>query len=110
MNSFRNISLKRKQTLIIMLTSGAALLLASIAFFSYEVIAFRREMVVNLSTLAQIIGNNSTAGLDFNDSKAVEETLSALRAERHIVGAAVYARDGRVFAFYDRPEDGREFL
>jgi len=109
MQFFRNASIKRKQTLIILLTSGAALLLACLAFTTYEVAIFRKAMVRNLSTLAEIIGNNTTAALDFNDAKSVEETLSALKAEPGIVGAGVYAKDGQVFAVYDRPNDNINF-
>src|SRR5437763_4996053 len=109
MQFFRNLSIKRKQTLILLLTSGAALLLACAAFMTYEVAIFRKAMVRNLSTLAEIIANNSTAGLEFNDVKAVQETLSALAADRGIVGASVYTKDGEVFAVYDRPQDGVAF-
>src|SRR5881628_1285418 len=109
MNFFANTSLKRKQMLVIMLTSGAALLLASAAFLTFDVIALRRDMVGNLSTLSQLVGRNSTAGLDFNHPKAVEETLAALRAEVHIMGAAAYDKNGGVFATYDRGIGGRKF-
>lgn len=109
MELFRITSIKRKQTLIIMITSGAALLLACLAFTIFDFFTFRRDMVGDLATHAQIIGNNSTAGLDFNDPKEVEDTLAALRADSYIQGAAVYTKEGRVFASYDRPDDGKRF-
>ena len=65
MQRLRKTSIKGKQTLIVMLTSGLALLLACVAFSSYELITFRAAMIDNLSTLAEIIGNNSSAALDF---------------------------------------------
>jgi len=102
MRFFTRTSIKRKQTLIITLTSGAALLLACLVLGTYEILAFRQAMVSNLSTLAEIVANNSTAALDFNDPKSNQETLSALQAEAHIVGAVVYTREGQIFAVYDR--------
>src|SRR5438874_9032860 len=110
MQMFRKLSIKRKQTLIILLTSGAALLLACIAFATYEVAIFRKAMVRNLSILAEIIGNNTTAALEFNDTKVVNETLSALKAEPNIVGAGVYTKEGEVFAVYDRPGNAIPFV
>src|ERR1043165_2695252 len=109
MQLFRKASIKRKQTLLILLTAGAALLLACFAFATYEIAIFRTTMVRNLTTLAEIIGNNTTAALDFNDAKNAEETLSALKAEPGIIGAGVYNKDGQIFATYDRPNDNVHF-
>src|SRR5215471_11508501 len=109
MLSFRNLSIRRKQLLIIMLTSSIALLLACTAFTAYELITFRTGMVRNLSTLAEIVGNNTAAALDFTDATAASETLSALKAEPDIIGACVYAPRGGVFARYDRDGNTNAF-
>src|SRR5438034_4015651 len=109
MLNFRNLSLRRKQTLIIMLTSSVVLLLACAAFCIYEVIAFRKRMVQQLSTLAEIVGNNSSAALDFNDANSAVEILSGLQAEPGIIGACIYTKGGEVFANYDRANDDITF-
>src|SRR5215471_382922 len=109
MLSFRNLSIRRKQLLIIMLTSSIALLLACTAFTAYELVTFRKGMVRNLSTLAEIVGNNTAAALDFTDTTAASETLSALKAEPDIIGACVYAKKGGIFARYDRPSNATSF-
>jgi signal transduction histidine kinase len=110
MYALQKTSIKGKQTLIVMLTAGVALLLACAAFSFYEVMTFRAAMVQNLSILAEIIGNNSSAALDFSDPKAATEALSALRAEPNIIGACVYTSKGDVFAVYDRENDGKTFF
>jgi PAS domain S-box-containing protein len=102
MHFLQNTSIKGKQTLIVMLTSGVALLLACVAFSSYEVMTFRAAMVENLSTLTEIIGDNSSAALDFSDPKAAKETLSALQAEPNIEAGCIYTAKGQVFAVYQR--------
>lgn len=102
MRILQNLSIRRKQMLIIMLTSGLVLLLASVAFVVYDAIAFRGELVGNTSTMAEIIGNNCTAALDFNDSDEASQTLSALRDEPNVVVAAAYDRAGNLFAAYRR--------
>ena len=44
MINFRNLSLRSKQTLIMMLTSSAVLLLAGAAFVTYDAVNFRRQL------------------------------------------------------------------
>jgi PAS domain S-box-containing protein len=105
MNFLKNMSIRRKQTLIIMLAGCIALLLACAAFSTYEVITFREDMVKELSTLAEIVGNNCSAALDFNDAASANETLSALKAEPEIIGACVYSKSGEVFAKYESKND-----
>jgi PAS domain S-box-containing protein len=100
-------SIKRKQMLIIMLITSVALLLACAAFGAYEVLTFRKTMLGNVTTLAEIIGNNSAVALDFDDPKSGEETLGSLKAEPNIVAACIYDKTGRVFAQFDRPGDRR---
>jgi signal transduction histidine kinase/CheY-like chemotaxis protein/HAMP domain-containing protein len=97
-----NISIRRKQTLIIMLTSSIVLLLACAAFIAFDTVIFRRELSERITVLADAIGNNCAAAIDFNDLKAAEESLAALRADNNIVSACVFSRDGQVFAVYQR--------
>jgi signal transduction histidine kinase/ActR/RegA family two-component response regulator len=99
-----NLSIKGKLMLITMLTSSLALLLASTGFLVYDVIAFRKLMTRDLITQAEVIGSNSTAALAFKDETAAAETLSALRAKREIVAAALYLADGSLFATYHRSD------
>jgi two-component system, NtrC family, sensor kinase len=106
----QNTSIKCKQALIVVLTSGVALTFACLAFASYEVLTFRTEMVEKLSTLTEIIGNNSAAALDFSDPKSAKETLSALQAEPHIVAGCIYTAKGDVFAVYERSGNATAFV
>lgn len=108
MFSLRNISIKRKLTLIIMASSTVAILLASAGFVAYELFTYRKTMTRELSTLADIIGNRSTAALSFDDQKDAEENLNSLRAHQRIVSACLY-REGDVFARYSRDRNGKTF-
>ena len=62
MNFFRNLSIRLKQTLIIMLTSSIALLLACAAFIAYDAVTFRTELVEKETSVAT--GTRSIAGLN----------------------------------------------
>ena len=96
----RNTPIQQKLMKVIMLTSGAVLLLTCSSFFAYEFVTFRQSSMRELSTLGEIIATNSTAALAFDDSTAANEILSALKAERHIVAAGVYDADGKLFSYY----------
>ncbi|TAK07919.1 MAG: PAS domain S-box protein, partial [Candidatus Manganitrophaceae bacterium] len=100
MRKFQDRSIKAKLMLLTVLTSGIVLLLAGAASITYHVIKVRQNLTYNLSTLAAVIGTNSTAALTFNDPKAGEETLAALAAYPHVMTAAIYTKEGRVFATY----------
>jgi PAS domain S-box-containing protein len=104
MSRFRDLPIRYKQMFIIMLTSSVALLLACAAFVFYEVSVFRRELVEGVSSLAEVMGHNTSAAIDFNDPAAAEQTLASLRGEENIVAAYLYkgARsfDGEAFAGY----------
>ena len=100
MRPFRDISIKRKLTLIIMLTSSITLVLASVAFVTQEYIAFRTGRMIELSTMADIISANASAALAFSDRYSAKEMLAALRAEKHVLAACIYRNDGAMFADY----------
>jgi signal transduction histidine kinase/ActR/RegA family two-component response regulator/uncharacterized membrane protein affecting hemolysin expression len=115
-----NLTLRRRLMAIMLLTSGAVLALACLGFSAYEFVTFRSGMVQQLSTIAKLVANNSTAVLAFDDKKGAEEILSALKAEPHIVAAAFYDADGKLFSSYPEklklstlpaspPEDGFRF-
>jgi len=106
---FRNFSIRRKQMLIIMLTSTVALLLACAAFVFCDVLNFRLELVERIGGIAQVIAEHSTASLDFSDPKTAEQTLAALNTEPEVVAACIYDRDGRVFAEFIR-DRGAKFV
>jgi PAS domain S-box-containing protein len=99
-------NIKNQLVNISMVTTAAALLLASLLLSVYDLAMFRRSLSDNLSAEAKIIGFNSAAALAFNSPKDAEETLSTLRAEPNIIAAVVYRDNGTMFAQYSR--DGRK--
>ena len=102
MSAFQNVSIRRKQTLIIMLTSSVVLFLACASFITLDTVTFRRELSERVTILADAVGSNCAAAIDFEDVKAAQEALTALRADDNIVAACVYSSGGRIFAAYKR--------
>src|SRR3954468_5653365 len=98
----KNLSIKRKLTLITLGTSSLALVLSSLSFLIYDLISFRNLLSQDLETQGEIIGNNSAAAMAFKDKVAATATLWALKAKEDVVSAALYTTDGRMFAYYVR--------
>src|SRR5712664_3028095 len=98
--AFKDTPIKRKLTALFLLTSGAVVLLTCAAYFAYEYLTFRQTTLGQLSTLGQVIAANSTAAVAFGNERDAGEILAALKAERHIVAAALYDRGGKLFSRY----------
>ncbi len=104
MQVFRDLSIKRKLTLMIMIISVFGLLLSYGLFMTYDRFVDRRAMVRELTTQAEIIGNNSTAAITFNDPASAEETLAALKGQPGILSVVIYTSDQKPFASYRRSD------
>jgi signal transduction histidine kinase len=100
--ALRHISIKHKITGVIMLTCAIVLFLAGASLIISELIKFRRSAVEDLSTIADLVGNNSYAALLFNNKRDGKEILDTLRTQRDIISAAIYKPDGSEFAKYIR--------
>src|SRR5258707_10474701 len=98
----QNLSIKRKLTLITMLTSSAALVLSALSFLIYDLVSFRHLLIQDLMTQAEIIGYNSAGAMEFKDVPAATATLSALTAKEDVVTAGLDGRDHKMFAHYSR--------
>lgn len=102
MKRFRDLPIRHKLTLLTVLTTGSALVLACAAFVVYDRWTFRDALLQTLSTEARIVGANSAASLLFADPRSATETLAALEAQPTVVSAAVYTHEGKLFASYLR--------
>jgi PAS domain S-box-containing protein len=99
---WRQGSITRKQTLVIMLTSCLSLMLACGGFVAYELFTFRQSLVDNLSTLGDIVANYSTTVVSFRYQEDAAQRLAILGSERSVEAAWILNEDGRVFAEYYR--------
>jgi signal transduction histidine kinase/CheY-like chemotaxis protein len=104
MGAFGTMSIKWKLKLIIMLTSGIALLFASGTLMYRDIITSRKIIRDDLFSLAGVIGTNSIGAIVFNDQQTAENNLSALHAKPYVTLACIYDRNGKQFAAYIRKE------
>jgi signal transduction histidine kinase/DNA-binding response OmpR family regulator len=99
---YRNLPIRHKLRVMIMATVTVAVVISVVAGAVYGQIQTRKDMRSGLTVLAEMIGSNSTAALAFGDNRAATELLAGLKAERHIVAAAIYSDNGKPFASYHR--------
>lgn len=102
MRFLRNMPISRKVTSIIMFTCILVLLVVSLATITEQKITQPKQLVKYLSTLADVIGTNSTAALSFSDPQAAEKTLESLKAVPNVIRAAIFTKDGTLFASYEK--------
>jgi signal transduction histidine kinase/CheY-like chemotaxis protein len=102
MRAFSALSIRGKLTLILMAVSTLSVLLACTAFIAYDQHDFRLSRVQDMTTLAEIIGSNSTGALTYQDGKSARDVLRALSSKRQISEAIIYDGKGQVFAEYFR--------
>ena len=109
MRSYMDLSIRQKLQTIVMATSAAALLVASLVFTLFDRSTFLRGKTQDLTVTARMVGSNSTAALSFGDAKSAGEILSALQAKQNVINACIYRKDGTVFASYSRNAATRDF-
>ncbi|MCP5003015.1 MAG: PAS domain S-box protein [Planctomycetes bacterium] len=94
----RNLSIKFKLILISLSTTGVVLVLTISILVVNEFLSLRRSLIKELIVQANIIGENCTAAVTFDDAEAASEILKALTYAPNILYAAIYTREGRLFA------------
>ncbi|MBL0726508.1 ATP-binding protein [Piscinibacter sp. HJYY11] len=98
--SMKLTTLQGQLTRASLLTTFLVLLVCSAALLSYEYFTSRSSWADETRTQADFIAHTSAAALVFNDPRAAQENLSLLRLQRRIETAAIYDKEGRVFAFF----------
>src|ERR1043166_7393783 len=102
MNLLRDMPIKRKVTVMILTASLVSLVLVSASLFVFQWLTFSKTVKRDLKAQASIVAANSTAVVAFSDKAAARETLASLKANPHIVSAALYDPAGQLFAVYQK--------
>ena len=103
MRSLRDMPIKQKLMVIIMSVTTSALLFSGLALVISDSFLFRQLIRRDISTLAQIVADNSTAALAFDDRRTASDILASLRTRPHLAAACIYRPDSTLFAMYSRP-------
>ncbi len=99
----RNLSLRKKLIMVILFITVCSVVVASVGIMVFERIQTNEFMIADLAAMADVIGNNSSAALSFDDPEAATEILSALSAKPWLVAGVLRRADGTLFASYVSP-------
>lgn len=102
MSTFRDYSIKSKLILVIVLTNVIALTLASTAYLYNDRNSFREEIKSNVMLMADILADNCSSAVAFDDDATAAEVLQAITRDEHIVWATITLPDGSRFATHVR--------
>jgi signal transduction histidine kinase len=103
MAPFRDLPIKQKLTVLIIVIAASAVLLSGVGIVTVDALLFHGYLQRDLSTFSQIIADNSTASLAFDDPESARDILAALRARKHLIAACLFGETGVRFAEYVRP-------
>ena len=95
-------SIKTKLKIMIMMVSTIGVLLAGISLAIHQWYSIRENMLVNHSTLTDIIADNSISAVSFNDPFDAENVLHSLAKKSTIEAALIFDSRNQLFATYYR--------
>jgi signal transduction histidine kinase/ActR/RegA family two-component response regulator len=95
------LSIRQKLTAMLMIASGAMLLLAGAAFVTWDFYRFRADMRVDLATQAGLVLDNTAAAVTFGDPEAARQTMDLLSINPHVQIACLYLPTGQLFTLAD---------
>lgn len=98
----RSLSLRANIVTVVVIAGGLAVGLFTALITYINTRNSIAQLDNRLATLADVIGQNSTAALDFVDRKAATEILGALGRERPVVSGCLYDTAGLLFSGYVR--------
>ncbi len=95
-------SVRGKLIAVVVATTIIAVLVAGVAMLSHDLTVYRRSWTSDLSTQANILALSTAPALLFDDRDTATRNLSALQARPEVQVAAIYNRNGALYAKYVR--------
>jgi len=93
-------SIRNKLSLIVLVTSFAALFITIVALAIYDLQRYRNLLTKDLSTQAELIGRASIPALQFDDAKLARANLLLLEVRPNILSASLYNASGMLISSY----------
>ncbi|MCB2194214.1 MAG: response regulator [Bacteroidetes bacterium] len=102
MKLFQNISIKNKIISIVLIVSTVTMIIGFTLVGISDIKSLKDEMLINSLMNTKLIGEYSIAPLTFDDNTGAENILSKLATNPSIISAALYDRNGILFASYTK--------
>ena len=102
MKSLNDLPLRTKLMAAAALINATTVVLVAVSIVTLEYSAAKQSLAEELLSMAETIGNNSTAALSFGDARTARENVESLRNDSRILGAAIYTTEGTMLSSYRR--------
>jgi len=96
----KNTPIQRKLMALILLATITVLLLTHLVFLIGEFMTLRQAAIQQLSTIGKVITASSASLLALHNQGAAQEILAALQTDPQVTAAALFDRQGELFATY----------
>ena len=100
----RKLSIRTQLIAMILLTSTLAMVVAGVTLFETEISRSREALNEELTSLARLVGDRSSAALIFLDNKTATENLNSLSGLEQIDSACLFNEHGEQFAEFRRAD------
>jgi signal transduction histidine kinase/ActR/RegA family two-component response regulator len=102
-------SIRTKLMAVVMSTTFAATLVSVGTVIGYDLRAYHRALLADLSTQAELVGHMTAPALNFDDARLARENLALLRARPSVRAGAIYNAAGKLFASYQAAGERADF-
>jgi signal transduction histidine kinase/CheY-like chemotaxis protein len=102
-------SIRKKLVAVVMSATLAAVLVSVGTVIVYDLRSYRRALLEDLATQAELLGHMTSAALTFYDVRLASENLALLRTSPDVRAAAIYDASGKLFASYRTQGDNEPF-
>jgi diguanylate cyclase len=99
----REVSPMKEMARIKLAGFGVALLVSGLVLLIYQALSLRSALTDDASMQADMIADNVSAAVMFDDLRSAQEVLHSLRLMPYVESAGIYTVDGKRFASYTRP-------
>ncbi|MBB5368111.1 MULTISPECIES: ATP-binding protein [unclassified Janthinobacterium] len=93
-------SIRHKLMSVVLLTTLVALVISLGTIVIFDLRAYHRNLLADISTQAELLGHMSSAALAFDDQRLALENLNLMRIRPRVTAGALYRADGSLFASY----------
>ncbi len=97
------VSISRKLSTMLLLMALLTLLVATISLSVREFNALQKNLSEKLTLTADMIGQNCSVALLFEDKQTAREVLDALTHDPDIISGVIETRSGEIFVEYAKP-------
>jgi PAS domain S-box-containing protein len=106
MLTFRDMSIRQKLVLVIVVPSCLAIILSSALIISHQVSASRERTMDDLHAVADVVTQDSVRALVDHNFDSVEKELETLKGNPDVVAARLFDRDGNTIGEYRKSGAG----